>query len=240
MTPQSRHAQKRDLAVMFLGVFGVSVNALIIRALGIRSASFPRRLVRDGLVAEHRRLGYPNTLFILTRQGHEIAEMLLHRTVRLLRADKLSTSQLAHDLMTQAAVLESLEGMAERSSASLDLEAFLLHARDSRDLGAIDQAVRPDLLFELDGRALSWELENYVKSSKSIFSKMHMLLRSSTQFKSLTVFWAIRSGSETVERYRACWDRTLDQAHELDGISRQELSRVKCIFKSTAPIRGVR
>lgn len=240
MTPRSRHAQKRDVALMWLGVFGVSVNALLTRAIGIRSDSFPRRLVRDGLVAEHRLVGYPNVLYTLTREGHNIAETLMHRKVRLIRGDRLSTSQLSHDLMTQAAVLDSLEGMAERSSAGLDLEVFLRHARESKDLNAIDQAVRPDLLFERDGRGLSFELEAHPKASTAIRDKLEMLVRYSSRFKSLTVFWAIRAaGTDTMERYREIFEEVLEAAH-IGGVPRQELCRLKCIFTPATRIHGVR
>ena len=225
---------------MFLGVFGVSVNALLIRAIGVRSDSFPRRLVRDGLFAEHRLVGYPHVFYTLTSDARELAEMLLHRRVRLIRGDKLSTSQLSHDLMTQASVLNCLEGMAERSASGLDLEVFLRHARESKDLNAIDQAVRPDLLFERDGRGLSFELEAHPKASTAVRRKLEMLIEYSSRFKSLTVFWAIRAaGTDTIERYRGIFDEVLEAAH-LSGISRENLCRLKCIFTSATRIRGVR
>lgn len=238
-TPQTRHEEKRTVALMFLGVFGVTINRLLIQALGVQSDSFPRRLVRESLIAEHRIVGYPNKLYTLTSTGKAVAEAHLQRKVRLVRGDKLSTSQLSHDLMTQASVLDSLNKLAERSSATVDLQAFLRHARESKDLGSFDKVARPDLLYLSNGVGISWEVENSQKSSEAIKCKGHMLLRSSAQFNKLTVFWAIRGGSAVVDRYRECWEQVIEEAF-LDGISRKELARVTCIFTSTTSLHGLR
>ncbi len=225
---------------MLLGVFGVSLNSLLIRALGVRSDNFPRALVRDGLITTHRIRGYPSKLYVLTPAGHAIAELLLQRRVRQVRGDKVTTSQLAHDLMTQACVLSSLEEWGRSSSlASVDVAAFLRHCLDSRDLGRIDKAVRPDLHYLWEGQGFSWETENNPASSSRLKTKFHLLLRESARFSKLTVVWAINGGPDVIERYRRCFDEVLEEANS-DGISRTELSRVRCQFKSAETLLGIR
>ncbi len=224
---------------MLLGVFGVSLNSVMVRALGVRSDNFPRSLERERLIVAHRITGYPSKLYTLTSAGRSMAELLLQRKVRQVRGDKLTTSQLAHDLMTQTCLLTSLEEWAQSSLATVDVEGFLLHCRDSRDLGRIDRTIRPDLLYLCDGQGLSWEMENNPASSARLKPKLHLLLRESARFTRLKVVWTIRGGAEVIERYRRCWEEVLDEANS-DGCSRQELSRVTCQFKLADALPGIR
>jgi hypothetical protein len=224
---------------MWLGVFGVTTNALLTRALNVRSDGFPRLLAREGLVAEHRVKGYAPVLYTLTSAGCSVAGMLLARRVVGVRGDKVTTSQLAHDLMTQSSVLHILRSMADQSGMHLDLRDFLTHARAARDLGQFDPRVRPDALFVKDGAALSWECENYGKSSQAIKSKMRLLYSTAAQFTRLTVFWTIRGGPAVVDRYRTCFEQVQDDI-ERDGLSPECASRLKCHFSHAESIRGMR
>ena len=244
MTPKSRHDAKVVLALQWTGVMGWTTGPLIRQALGVRSNNFPMLLRSKGLLDSTEIPGLPFGLFWLTAEGRDLASMYLERPVSApARMDKLGSSYLSHDLMTQQALLASLEGIAQRNSSAVDLGAFLHHARESRDLVGVDSWSRPDILYVNPDTNVAYglECERSQKGQRELNGKMHRLLRfaGSQGFSHFAVEFAIRGSKKTIDRYRRVWADVLEEAVR-DGLSLEDATRVNCRFRAVESYLGTR
>ncbi len=242
-TPQTRHDEKLRIALSFVAVFGVTTVKLIDTALGVRCSNFTYMMRRRRLLKSTFIPGLPFGLVSLTAKARRLAEVHLGREVAARRMDSFSTHTLSHDLMTQQALLDSLNGIAERSGGSIDLAEFLRHARESRDLTHLEKWSRPDVLY-IDPRAnagFALELERSQKSTVVLVkAKMHRLVRfrAAAGLNSLAIEFAVRGGPKTLARYKDCWETVQEEAH-LDGIHQDELARTRCRFRAVDDYPGM-
>lgn len=245
MTPRRRYDEKVALTLKWLGVMGWTTSPMIREALSVASNDFPPRMQRLGLLRPTEIPGLPVKLWSLSSAGRSLAAIHLGREVTSPpRMDKLRTSYLSHDLMTQRALLTSLKAIATRNGMRLDLAAFLNHARESRDLSSVSGWARPDILYVNPASKVGFalEVERSQKGSPELRKeKLYRLLRfaGSQGFSRLAIEFAILGGEKAVERYRACWDTVLEDARQ-EGLSTQELSRVSCRFRYTDHYPGIR
>ncbi len=241
VTPFERFEQKVTIFVQYLGVFGISTNTLLRRALRVLGDDFPRKMLKRGYAISHRIQGTSFVLYALSTEGRQLAELYLGRKLGSpRRLDKVSSLMLSHDLSTQATLLESLDAMAKRTGSQVDLGEFLRYARESRDLTSIDPWARPDLLYvdPHSGAAYALEYERSQKGHEELKGKLARTLRASSSYRRLTVEFAIAGGQRVADRYRRVWDEVLEEASQ-DGIRLEDL-RVSCSFRPTKHFPGIR